>query len=429
MVFQLKDGNHKVGKQDKSDILLKGLGVLEDHAIITVTQGKSLTVVPIDPDMGKVVVNGVQIEEKKELHHLDRITFGHGTSLKVVNKSEAQNVTMEEEIFDVTTIIKDRMKANTQETKNIKRYLEEVTERIGKQKAQKFSDDFAIAMNEIDEAEEYTKIRYMAFPLDKNFVYFSIEVMVDVKEYETDYPEIAIRCRHKRTNEVLFLWRYAKFKERLVQMRKWYNDIKDNGVLDENYLIDPWINVSDEDIKCKLEEQKMQTEVKIRKLKEKLAEEKKQLEEEKRAKDIEKQKLEGFLSREEMGLLDTYIEIEILRKKSSPQQQKIVENFNKKDDEVKSTINAYHSYDTNRIDKILNVQEIEEKLRKLEIQQAKEGGEKVGGGQKDKKKKRELQELIQANHKLEKEIARKKREAESIQKKPNVKGSKGCILF
>jgi hypothetical protein len=359
MIFQLKDGNLKVGKQEKSDILLKGLGILEDHAIIKVTQGKSLTVTPIDPNMGKVVVNGVHIEVKKELHHLDRITFGYGTSFKVVNRSEAQNVRLDEEIFDATTIINDRIKADTPEAKNIKKYLEEITERIGKKEAQKFIDDFAVALDEIDEANEYTKVRYMAFPLDKNFVCFSVEVMVDVKEYETDDPEIAIRCRHKRSNEVLFLWRYVKFRERLAEMRKWYDDIKDNGVLDGDYLIDPWMDVSDEDIKRKQAEQKLQTEAKIKRLKERLAVEKSQLEEEKSAKDAEKKKLEDLLSPQEMLQLDAYIEVEILKKKPTPQQKKIVENFNKKDDEIKKLIHEYHSHNTNRIDKTLNIQEIE----------------------------------------------------------------------
>mgnify|MGYP007034233424 CR=1 FL=1 len=45
---------------------------------------------------------------------------------------------------------------------------------------------------QLDEANEYTRARYVAFPLNRNYVYFTIEIMIDVLKYDTDEPEIAI---------------------------------------------------------------------------------------------------------------------------------------------------------------------------------------------------------------------------------------------
>jgi hypothetical protein len=70
---------------------------------------------------------------------------------------------------------------------------------------------FKKTLDELDEANEYTRFRYTKYPLPRNNVVFTIEVMIDVLSYHVDDPEIAIRCRRKRDQEVLFLWSYEKF--------------------------------------------------------------------------------------------------------------------------------------------------------------------------------------------------------------------------
>ena len=49
----------------------------------------------------------------------------------------------------------------------------------------------------MDEANEYTTTRYKLKPKKEYNVYFSLEVMVDVMNYEKDDPELAYRCRDK----------------------------------------------------------------------------------------------------------------------------------------------------------------------------------------------------------------------------------------
>jgi hypothetical protein len=79
--------------------------------------------------------------------------------------------------------------------------------------------------------------------------------MVDILTYETDDPEIAIRCRHARSNEVLFLWSYEKFMQRINMMREWYADLMDDGIINREHPVDPWSDISDSDVKKKKDEQ------------------------------------------------------------------------------------------------------------------------------------------------------------------------------
>jgi hypothetical protein len=140
--------------------------------------------------------------------------------------------------------------------------------RLGDEKLQKFVELFKTALDDLDEANEYSRVRYLKFPLLKNNVYFTIEVMVDVMTFEFDDPEIAIRCRHNTgtqvtnslstlsyasmnqdNSNVLFLWSYEKFKERVELMAEWYSDLMDDGILNRERYFDPWIDFNDEDIK------------------------------------------------------------------------------------------------------------------------------------------------------------------------------------
>ena len=98
--------------------------------------------------------------------------------------------------------------------------------------------------------------------------------MIDVLQYDTDEPEIAIRCRNARTHEVLFLWSYEKFQERLELMRSWYADLMDDGIINRDHSIDPWSNVSDAELKQKRDLERGMIQTRIEKLKKKIEKEK-----------------------------------------------------------------------------------------------------------------------------------------------------------
>jgi hypothetical protein len=207
LVYVMKKGENSVGTDPINTIALKGLGVSEKHAIITNSNGTEVFVDPQDAEDARILVNGKQIFVRTQLSHLDRLIFGHGNSFKVVIGSDPNKGVVQTEATDYNSILQDRLSNDSPEAKNMRKYLEEMRERIGEIKSMRFVRAFQQALGELDEANEYSKARYTAFPLDKNNVFFTIEIMIDIKDYEEDDPEIAIRCRHKSTNEVLYLWR------------------------------------------------------------------------------------------------------------------------------------------------------------------------------------------------------------------------------
>ena len=274
LVYFMHNSKNTLGTDNENKVVLKGLGISDKHAILTNDNDDKLFIEPLDYEVWKVLVNGKQISNKTELHHLDRVVFGHGNAFKVVIPLHKDEAIRSEEAIDYNSIMHDRLANDTTEAKNMRKYLEELRERLGENKGMQFVIKFQQALDELDEANEYSKARYMAFPLDKNYIIFTIEIMVDIKEYEVHEPEIVVRWRSRNTNEILFLWSYIKFKQRLELMTEWYADLKDDGVLNKDYTIDPWIDISDEDIKRKVDEQKEMANDKINKLKQRLENEK-----------------------------------------------------------------------------------------------------------------------------------------------------------
>lgn len=271
LIYFLKKGDNKLGSADGNAIIMKGLGVSEKHCSFKVSGDfDKVEITPTGKD-SKVTVNGNQITKTTELSHLDRVVIGTSNAYKVVIPKQKVEGEEEEEGQDYEKLLQDRLNADTKEAKNMRKYIEEMKERIGDEKSQKFIHQLQKILEAIDEANEYTRARYVAFPLDRHYVYFSLEVMIDILTYDIDDPEFAIRCRHSKTNDVLFLWSMEKFYERLELMREWYADLMDDGIINRKHETDPWHNVTDDDIKRKQEEAKGAIEDRIQKLEEKLA--------------------------------------------------------------------------------------------------------------------------------------------------------------
>ncbi|KAK9411839.1 Kinesin-like KIF13B, partial [Crotalus adamanteus] len=81
MALQLQEACHiwssDVGQSPSNAIILRGLGILDKHAIFTYTNDK----VTISPwDKCKVIVNGVPIVVKTKLQHLDRLILGSNSA-------------------------------------------------------------------------------------------------------------------------------------------------------------------------------------------------------------------------------------------------------------------------------------------------------------------------------------------------------------
>ena len=201
LVFYLNKGVSKLGtNSSKSAIIIKGLGIFEEHCKIEV---ESYEVVKITPTgKGRTLVNGNFLDKTRILKSNDRLVFGHGNSWKIIIP-KLQTQTAKSEDFSYGEIMNDRLNSDTPEAKNIKAYLDELRERAGESKAKVFANLFSEALDLVDEANEYSKYRYHHLKNKKFKVYFTIEVMVDIMHYEDDEPEIAIRLRFKETGNFI----------------------------------------------------------------------------------------------------------------------------------------------------------------------------------------------------------------------------------
>ena len=114
----------------------------------------------------KTTVNGKQITEKTELKNLDRVVFGPSSAFKVIIPKLKKEGEEQTEVSDYDALLQDRLNNDSKEAQNMRKYLEEMRERIGEKKAAEFVRIFQKALEQLDEVNEYTKARYVAFPID-----------------------------------------------------------------------------------------------------------------------------------------------------------------------------------------------------------------------------------------------------------------------
>ena len=213
-----------------------------------------LTIKPMDD--ARLLVNGQFTTGETELKHNQRVVIGHGNAFKVIIPKKADEAPEEDESLGAYgSVMSDRLNSDNPLTNNIKRFLNDLDHRCGREMMQKFSAIFAQALDTLDEVNEITKYRYEKFPKPENNVYFTLEVMIDILDYEEDEPELAVRCRDKVTDEVLFLWPFEKLLQRLTMMQDWYDDMEDDGILNRERFCDPWLDISEEAVDDNKEQQ------------------------------------------------------------------------------------------------------------------------------------------------------------------------------
>lgn len=196
LIYYFPTGDSSIGTDAKCTIQMNGLGMIPQQAKFKIPKDyATIHIEPTAPDNGKVTVNGNVIKEKLELKHKDTVVFGVKNMFKVIiPKQKTPEDEKTSDVTDYDTILQHRLNNNSPEAACMRKYLEETRERIGEVKSSAFVRIFEKALLRLDEANEYTRARYVAFPLNRNYVYFSIEIMIDVLNYDSDEPEIAIRC-------------------------------------------------------------------------------------------------------------------------------------------------------------------------------------------------------------------------------------------
>ena len=199
LVYYSKNKSNIIGsKTETCDIVLKGLGIFDEHCKIEIESLEKVKLVP--SGRARTLVNGNFLAGSTYLKSNKRIVFGNGNAWKIIipkihnEKEDTDNNSYNE-------IMMDRLMSDTPKSNNIRKFLDETKERIGDDKTIEFTKMFAEALDKVDEANEYSRFRYHHTKDKEKKVCFTTEVMMDIMDYGTDLPEIAIRMRKKETGK------------------------------------------------------------------------------------------------------------------------------------------------------------------------------------------------------------------------------------
>ena len=115
----------------------------------------------------------------------------------------------------------------------------------------RFREKFKNRLQSIDEANEYTQMRYKKYPLKERNLQFKVNVIIDISNYLQAEPKLIIMCIQKATKEVQFVWSDEKFQDRLDDMVEWYSDVDSKRQTNDStyYEFDPWFDVTDQFMK------------------------------------------------------------------------------------------------------------------------------------------------------------------------------------
>ena len=80
VICQFLDKGIKIGRSPNCQMQLNGLGIIDEHAVITVNKSDII----IKPALfgAKIKINGVNLENSKNLQHMDKILFGNNSKTK-----------------------------------------------------------------------------------------------------------------------------------------------------------------------------------------------------------------------------------------------------------------------------------------------------------------------------------------------------------
>lgn len=126
LVYFLKAGDSTIGTDANSTITMNGLGMGQHHAKIVVSKDcNSLSITPVNPELGRVLINGSAIKAKTDLKHKDTLTFGIKNSFKVVIPKQKQENEQLVDVQDFNKILEGRLNNDSKEAACMRKYLEE----------------------------------------------------------------------------------------------------------------------------------------------------------------------------------------------------------------------------------------------------------------------------------------------------------------
>ena len=80
------------------------------------------------------MVNGIKIFVKTELKHSNRVVLGYGNAFKIIIPLQKNEIKKDEDVSGYNMILRDRLSNYTPKAKNMRKFLEEINQRLGEQK-------------------------------------------------------------------------------------------------------------------------------------------------------------------------------------------------------------------------------------------------------------------------------------------------------
>ena len=249
LMYKLKEGEIKIGtnEAEDNDVKLNALGIMKRHCTIINKEGEIFIIPHQDC---KLFNNGLNVTQKKQIKHLDRITLGHANTFKLI--IPGQKIDALKAVARYGQFLDDRLNSESPESKNTKIFLQELEHRLDKDTFARFLEKFKGFINDVDEANDYTNFRYKKYPLKNRNIYFRLNAIIDIENYQKGEPSLIILCEQKETNEIQFIWSEEKFQARLAEMQTWYADVSGGSHTQSSfYEFDPWFDATDNFIKEK----------------------------------------------------------------------------------------------------------------------------------------------------------------------------------
>ncbi|KAI6188028.1 putative tRNA N6-adenosine threonylcarbamoyltransferase [Aphelenchoides besseyi] len=233
IVHFIEEGDNRVGNgqsQNSTNIQLKGLSILPDHAMIKNKDNKKFTISPLKAT--DILVNGKAITGEHTLNQNDRILFGGNHLYVFVNPKKGGVKTSQEITYDT---------AQKEIAKSVG-----ITNNLGHGKRSKA--EVILEEELINLMPNVYRANAMAKELKRN-VQFEIVLMApEIRGRNDGLPEILIRVNN-RSDDTTFLWDRSQFMNRYYTMQEMYQNYVEN---DPNWNLtrekDPFLESPDSSV-------------------------------------------------------------------------------------------------------------------------------------------------------------------------------------
>ena len=110
---------------------------MKRHCTI-INEGGQIFILPNQDS--RLFVNGLNVNKRIQIKHLDRITLGHANTFKLV--IPGQKIDLMQSVARYGQFLDDRLNADSDEAKNIKIFLQELQHRLDKDTFARFLEKF-----------------------------------------------------------------------------------------------------------------------------------------------------------------------------------------------------------------------------------------------------------------------------------------------